>query len=81
MKTIERKITVKIKPDPFEIAEIFCDYDSTMQAEFFNAIAYIVDHQWDKPLAMQLQNLTDDKALETEGRQVMEQIGEYSAIS
>lgn len=78
MKKIQRTIQVEVLPTPFELAEMFCEFDSTLQADFFDAIAVIVENGWDRDFLFQLQAITDEKSLTENARQIMSQIGEYS---
>ena len=77
---IQRKITVDITPSPDELAFEFANMDDEQQAMFFNELASITA-KWESPFCFQLQYLVDHPALTKEGRSIMEQIGEYGAVS
>lgn len=62
---------------PGDVAELFINMASDEQALFFNRVA-VVTAEWKAGLPMQLQRVTDDESLTTEGREVMQLIGEYS---
>lgn len=66
---------------PEFLAEQFCELPSDGQAVFFNHISTITAG-WDKGgFEMQLQYVTDDRALTQGGRDVMGLIGLYSSPS
>lgn len=65
---------------PADVADLFANMASDEQALFFNRLA-VVTAGWKAGLAMQLQGLTDEECLTAEGRQVMQQIGEYAQPS
>jgi hypothetical protein len=61
-------------------AEMFAIMNAHKQAIFFNKLAELIS-KWDNGMgsfAMQLQYITDEEELTTEGRRVMELIGEYA---
>lgn len=65
---------VDVELTPEEIARAFWDLDPDGQAEFFNRLSEISQNY----LPMQLQYVTDDDGLTSEGRWAMELIGAYS---
>jgi len=75
---IVRVSSVEVYPTPYELALSFCSLDEDEQAEFFNCIAHQVKTNWKKPFCFQLAYITDSPKLNTEGRRIMEEIGEYS---
>lgn len=77
MNHIKRNFSLKIYLTIQETAESFCDMDEEEMAEFFNLISDITG-KWPNPFCMQLQYVTDSKRLNQKGRNIMEQIGEYS---
>jgi len=74
---IERKIDIKVKLAPDELASEFCNMDSEQQVIFFNEVAELVE-KWSEPFSFQLQWITDDPYLSDEARFIMRQIGDYS---
>jgi len=73
---IQRKVMLDISPTPHELAFEFANMDDERQAYFFNELARITA-EWEGPFCFQLQSLIDNQALNSEGRQIMERIGEY----
>lgn len=74
-RTIEFETALTIE----EVAEAFCEMDSTEQAAFFNTV-YATTSDWAVPFCFQLQMITDDPVLDEGGRSIMRQIGEYSGV-
>lgn len=72
--TIKRNIEVEVDPTPQELAELFWKLGSIEQAEFFNKLGEIAGHH----LPFQMQYVTDDDVLTTDGRYAMSIIGIYS---
>ena len=62
---------------PYIENEMWCDLNAWEQAKFFNEV-YKITKKWDGLFVDQLQYVTDSKALTTEGREIMEHIGNYS---
>ena len=77
---IERKLTTSFKLTPSELASEFASMDDGEQAEFFSELAAITA-EWDKPFCTQLQAVTKNSVLTSEGRYIMEQIGEYGPLA
>ena len=71
------KRTFTIEPEPSELAACFCNMSSDGQAEFFNEVGRIIK-DWESPFPFQLEAISQEKSLSSEGRYVMETIGEYS---
>lgn len=78
MKPLTINQDIQITLAPRQMAELFCNMDSQEQAEFFNHIGDIVA-DWPGPFCFQLQTITDDPALNNEGREIMADIGEYAS--
>lgn len=74
---IERTTKISVEPTMVELAKEFCDLVDEQQAEFFNAISDYTA-KWEHPFCFQLQYLTDCGKLTQGGRDIMEQIGQYS---
>jgi hypothetical protein len=72
MKVIVNDTITELTPEL--LAEAFAEMDQYGQASFYNHLDK-VSSPW---LAFQLQAITDDDGLTTEGRRVMQMIGEYS---
>ena len=72
--SIKRNIEVEVDPTPQELAELFWKLGSIEQAEFFNKLGEIASHH----LPFQMQYVTDDDVLTTDGRYAMSVIGNYS---
>ncbi len=73
---LQRKIMVDVTPTPDELAFEFANMGDEQQAMFFNELARITN-KWDKPFCFQLQSIIDNPALTTDGRHIMEMIGDY----
>ncbi|MCP4342091.1 MAG: hypothetical protein GY799_25215 [Desulfobulbaceae bacterium] len=76
MKVIKDDRIIDLTPEL--VAAQFANMQSDDQARFFNHVATIVS-TWSRPMCFQLQSITDDENLTHAGREVMQQIGEYSA--
>lgn len=76
---IKRKLTVDIELTPEDLADCFCDLYDNEQAFFFNRIAEVVA-TWGKPFCFQLQYISNNKALTSDGKEIMSMIGEYSEV-
>lgn len=63
---------------PEIVAELFANMKSDQQAVFFSRLGALVGDWAAGCMALQLQYVTDDAALTPAGRQVMQEIGEYS---
>jgi hypothetical protein len=74
---MNRTIDVNLRLTAEELAQEFCNMNSVEQAEFFNHIDAI-SSTWAAPFCFQLQAITDEECLTSEGRFIMEQIGNYS---
>ena len=74
---IKRNVEVEVVLTAKELAKIFADANGDFQAEFFNELANEVK-TWRMPFCFQLQAITDQDNLTSDGRWVMEQIGEYA---
>ena len=68
------KAAFQITLSPENIAELFCNLDSSEQARFFNEIGRI-GTPW---LTTQLQHITDEDGLTLANRRAMSYIGDYS---
>ena len=66
------------KLTPNIIAEMFCEMDSSEQAQFFNHIDRVSSKWTGGGLVMQLQYITDEDGLTLAGRRIMQGIGDYS---
>ena len=76
--TISRDIDINFDDiTPAELAKEFCEMDADNQALFFSYIAGEVG-RWKNSFCFQLQTITDSKFLTDGGRDIMEQIGDYS---
>ncbi len=76
-ESIERKI--EITPTPQELSLCFMKLDSIQMAEFYNAMADIIQ-EWDYKagsFAMQMQYLIDEKGLTDEAKHMMDTMSEY----
>lgn len=73
---IPRKIDVDIELSPEDLADCFCNLHDDEQAMFFNHIAELVK-TWGNPFCFQLQCIINNKALTSDGQDIMCQIGEY----
>ena len=76
MHTVRRTIDIKVELTPLDLARTFCNYDADEQAKFFEYIAQISLH-WEHHLCFQLGAVSNSGELTTEGKRVMQQIGEY----
>ena len=77
MMIIKDNVLIEVTPEL--VAEMFCDMDSEEQARFFNGMADIIS-TWGRDFCFQLQYVTDEPSLSACGREVMQQIGEYSGV-
>ncbi len=73
--SIRRSVDVYVDLTPAELAQVFCEMGDVLQAQFFNEV-YERSIDW---LPMQLQFITDTEALNSGGRYVMGQIGDYAS--
>lgn len=71
---IKREIEVSIDPTPEELAEVFWGMSSGKQAVFFNRLGEMSNYR----LCFQLQAVTDEPGLNSNGRYAMQLVGEYS---
>ncbi|UUO12721.1 hypothetical protein M6D76_08605 [Alcaligenes faecalis] len=71
---IKRSVEIDVDPTPEELASCFWELGSFDQAKFFNHLGRIASHN----LPMQMQCVTDDNVLTSEGRYAMRRIGDYS---
>lgn len=61
---------------PERLAALFCDLDSIAMAKFLNKVGEISD-QWSGSFSMQMQYVKDSEFLTSNGRAIMNIIGEY----
>ena len=71
---IEKKVIVSVNIDAFELADIFWKMNSEEKATFFTMIGKKKIYD----LAMQLEYISQEDSLNLDGRNFMQQIGEYS---
>lgn len=76
---IKRQIEVELNITPEELAKVFCEFDCTKQAQFFNAIADEVK-TWEYSFPFQMSFVSSDDALLPKGKSIMQIIGEYGDI-
>ena len=62
---------------PSDLAEAWCGMNSDEQAEFFNTVARL-GKDWGGILPAQLQYLSENPLLNSDGRSAMRMIGDYS---
>ena len=74
---IKRNIETDIELSAEELAFLFTEMLAEDQAKFFNEVGRL-SNEWDAPFVFQLQAISDDPALNGDGRYVMSKIGEYS---
>lgn len=61
---------------PVELAAEFANMDNDRQAIFFNEVAKITS-KWPRDFCFQIQAIIDSPELTSEGRKIMEELGEY----
>lgn len=77
---ISRHLELSVEITPAECGQFFARFDDTEQAEFFNAVAKIVEEEYTPKgiMEFQLQAVSDNELLSSEGRKIMQAIGEYA---
>lgn len=75
---LDMKVDVRVPLSPEHAATAFTDFTADDQTKFFNAVAVEVA-KWGRPFGFQLAAVTSDPALTDEAREIMREIGEYSA--
>ena len=75
--SIRQIVAVDVEITPEEMAFEFANMDDDEQVRFLNELAQIV-WKWEQPFAVQLQYITDNDALTTNARHLMQSIGAYA---
>ena len=75
--SIKQTVTVTVDITPEELAAEFSHMDDDEQVRFLNELSSLVS-KWEAPFCVQLQYITDNDALTTEARRLMDSIGEYA---
>ena len=76
MKTISRRIDVKVEPE--ELARLFAHLDSDDQIKFFNELANEIDLTYKVDFGFQLAYVSSGNIpLTKRAKEIMIQIGEY----
>lgn len=70
-----KSIAVSLKIDPEDLAELFWRLDANDQARFFNAIGRINPAK----ASIQLAHIIDGNVLNSNGRRIMTDIGEFAS--
>lgn len=75
---LKKQFTEEITLNPIELAEEFCEMDGDQQAEFFNAIGYIVNKSWNgRPFDYQMYEIIHSAKLNKFGEHILEVIKQY----
>ena len=70
--------TKEFNVEPQDVAKLFCNFDDTKQAEFFNVVADLVKDWKGGGLQDQLSAIRHNSELSEDGLKVMRMIGEYA---